>query len=121
MVYTPVGIKCKECATPNKGMLRHGKPLQYVGAAAAGLGASFIGGLILGFSVGGFFLVGLFLGYLVGLAVKKGAQGNRGPAFMAIAGVTTLAGLVGAGLVSRPMNPLFIIIAVAIAAYQLTE
>lgn len=121
MVFTPVGVKCKECAAPTRGMVRKGKPIQYLGAAAAGFGASLFGGIILGLSIRGFFLMGLFLGYLVGLAVKKGAMGNRGPAFMAIAGASTLVGLIAAGVITRPMNILFIVIAAGIAAYQLSE
>jgi hypothetical protein len=55
MVYTPVGIKCKECASPSKGMLRQGKPSQYVGALVAGLLSSIFGGLILMFFIQGIF------------------------------------------------------------------
>ncbi|NCO66172.1 hypothetical protein [Candidatus Aquicultor secundus] len=121
MVYTPVGIKCRECAAPNRGMLRQGKPSQYIGAALAGLAASVIGGFVLSMGFRGSLFVSLIFGLLVGEAVRRGARGNRGPAFMAIAAVTTLIGLLAAGYGFNPMGFVFALIIAGIAAYRLSE
>lgn len=121
MVYTPVGIKCRECAAPNRGMLRQGKPSQYVGAAAAGLAVSAIGGLILNIAFRGSILVSFIFGLLVGEAVRRGARGNRGPVFMAIAATTTFIGLLAAGYGLSPMGFVFALVIAGIAAYRLSE
>jgi len=121
MVYTPVGVKCRECAAPSKGMIRQGKPSQYVGAAAAGLGASILGGVIVNIIAWRSIILSLLLGYLIGEAVRRGAQGNRGPVFMGIAGISTFIGLVITGLGFSPIGLLFIAIAVGIATYRLSE
>jgi len=121
MVFTPVGVKCRECAAPSKGMLRAGKPSQYIGAAAAGLGASIVGGLILAFTIRGSIIVGLVLGLLIGEAVRRGAKGNRGPNFMAIAGISAFVGLLLTGFGIGPRGLLFAIITAGVAAYRLRE
>ncbi|MHB8840360.1 MAG: hypothetical protein ACYC56_01000 [Candidatus Aquicultor sp.] len=121
MVYTPVGIKCRECATPSRGMLRQGKPSQYIGAASAGLVASVVGGFVLSMGFRGSLFVSLIFGLLVGEAVRRGARGNRGPAFMAIAAVTTLIGLLATGYGFNPMGLVFVLIIAGIAAYRLSE
>lgn len=121
MVYTPVGIKCRACAAPSKGMLRQGKPAQYVGAVVAGFTTSVIGGLILGFTIRNSFIISIVFGLLIGQAVRRGAGGNRGPIFMAIAGGTTFMGLLIVGLGFGPMGLLFSAITAGVAAYRLSE
>ena len=121
MVYTPVGIKCRECAAPTRGMVRQGKPSQYIGAALAGLGASLVGWLILGFTIRGSLLVNIVLGYLIGEAVRRGARGNRGPAFMAIASITALFGVLVSRLGLTPMGFLLAAVTAGVAAYRLSE
>ncbi|HZD60005.1 MAG TPA: hypothetical protein VE439_06080 [Anaerolineae bacterium] len=101
-------------------MLRQGRPSQYIGAAAAGLAASIIGGLILSLTFRGF-LVSFILGFLIGEAVRRGARGNRGPIFMAIAGISAFTGLIIVRLELNPMSLLFSIITAGVAAYRLSE
>jgi len=71
--------------------------------------------------VRGSLFVSLIFGLLVGEAVRRGARGNRGPAFMAIAAVTTLIGLLAAGYGFNPMGFVFALIIAGIAAYRLSE
>ncbi|MBE0448747.1 MAG: hypothetical protein IBX64_11740 [Actinobacteria bacterium] len=121
MVYTPVGVKCRECSAPSRGMLRKGKASQYVGAAIAGLGASIVGGLILSLTIRSSLIISLIFGYLIGEVVRRGARGNRGPIFMAIAGVSAFIGLSITGLGLGPIALLFSAISAGIAAYRLSE
>jgi hypothetical protein len=102
-------------------MLRQGKPSQYIGAALAGLAASVIGGFILSMGFRGSILISLVFGLLVGEAVRRGARGNRGPAFMAIAAVTTLLGLLIVGYGLSLMGFVFALVIAGIAAYRISE
>jgi hypothetical protein len=90
MVYTPVGIKCPECARLPRSALVRLRPDRAARAIAAALG----GGLAMGFgilllqaAVGLFFT--LILGYLIGIAMSEivlWASGRfRGPSTGAIA------------------------------------
>jgi hypothetical protein len=90
MVYTPVGIKCPDCARLPRSAIVRMRPDRAVRAVAAAFG----GGLALGFgilllqaAVGLFFT--LILGYLIGLAMSEivlWASGRyRGPTTGAIA------------------------------------
>jgi hypothetical protein len=72
MVYTPVGIKCPECARLPRSALVRLRPDR----AARTIAAAFAGGLALGFgilllqaAVGLFFT--LILGYLIGIAMSE--------------------------------------------------
>lgn len=124
MVYTPVGIKCRECASPSRGMLRQGYYSQYIGAALAGLSASFIAGLVL-FSIRiSSFIIAIVAGLLIGEAVRRGARGNRGPVFTVIAAVSALVGLLISVLFMgrfglSPVSIVYILIIAGIAAYRL--
>lgn len=102
-------------------MLRKGKASQYVGAAIAGLGASIVGGLILSLTIRSSLIISLIFGYLIGEVVRRGARGNRGPIFMAIAGVSAFIGLSITGLGLGPIALLFSAISAGIAAYRLSE
>jgi hypothetical protein len=121
MVYSPVGIKCKDCARPNKGMLRKGKPSQYAGAIVAGILSSVIGGMILMNIFRGSFLLNIALGFLIGEAVRRGAGGNRGPAFAVIAGGSAFLGLLIAGYALTPIGLVFTLIVSGVAAYRLSS
>jgi hypothetical protein len=105
MVETPVGIKCRECALPPRSMRPRGKPIQYLGAAGAALAAGVVGGLLLGQLLAAVpvvrFLslwVGIAFGAGIGEATRRGAQGNRGPLFAAIAGAGAFIGTVATGI-----------------------
>jgi hypothetical protein len=90
MVYTPVGIKCPECARLPRSAIVRLRPDR----AARAIGVAFAGGLALGFgilllqaAVGLFFT--LILGYLIGIAMGElvlwGSGRYRGPTTGAIA------------------------------------
>lgn len=112
MVETPVGIKCRECATPPRAALPHGKPVQYLGAAGAALAAAVVGGILvhqafLAIPYLGFLSlwIGIAFGIGIGEATRRGAQGNRGPGFAAIAGA---GGLIG-GVLAGGLHVLFLV------------
>ncbi|MHB0976033.1 MAG: B-box zinc finger protein [Candidatus Aquicultorales bacterium] len=128
MVFGPVGVKCKEDAALSKSMLRGGKPSQYVGAVAYGLVAALVGGFIVymirsSIPFAGFFSFFIYggYGYAVGEAVAQGAKGNRGTAFMAIAGICAAVGLLPVLAVSSLLGVLFIGVAVFVAAMRLAS
>ena len=108
MVYTPVGIKCPECARLRGRAVAGPKPIYYVRAAGAGLASALIGGILLGevarvIRFGGLFLV-IFFGLAVGEAVSRAAKRNTGTAFQAIAGVSAgLAFLIAGYVTGRPV------------------
>lgn len=129
MVYTPVGIKCKECARPVGRMTAHGKPRDYAMAGAVGVAAAIGGGIALGellrFVGIGTFILTLAYGYGVGEASSWAARRNGGLAYQLIAGTATLTGVAVAGLLSGVLfSPFFIaagVFAVAIAAARMRE
>lgn len=87
-VPSAVGQKCPGCAKQPRGARALGKPRQYVKGAAAGLGAALVGGVLLYVVVGIGFLTliaSLAIGYGVGRAVQRGAEGNAAWPFAAIA------------------------------------
>ena len=120
-MFTPVGVKCRECASPTRGMIRAGKPDQYAGAILAGLAASVIGGLVLSFTIRGSILISIIFGLLIGEAVRRGARGNKGPSFMAIAGVTAFIGQLLAGIGLSPMGLILSLVTAGVAASRLSE
>jgi len=113
MVYTPVGIKCPECARPVGRMTAHGKPRDYAMAALVGVLGAIGGGMLLGelLSVAriGTFIFSLAFGYVMGEASSWAARRNGGLAYQAIVGVSTVTGLVIAGLVSGALFGAFFI------------
>lgn len=108
MVTTPVGYKCRECATPAAGQLRGATARQFALACAAGLGSGILGGLVLGQIHFGSFLLALVFGMLVGEATRRGSGGHRLPSVAGIAAVSAALGaLIGGfgffGLVLAPI------------------
>lgn len=100
MVETPVGMKCRECAAPPKGTRPRGKPMQYAGAAGAAVAAGVVGGMLVGQALNAVPFLGMLRWWIwmafgagVGEATRRGAQGNRGVGFAAIAGVGALFGV----------------------------
>jgi hypothetical protein len=71
MVYTPVGIKCPECARQPRSALVRLKPDRAARAIAAALGAGFAMGvgIVLLQGIGLFFA--LILGWLIGIAMGE--------------------------------------------------
>lgn len=105
MVETPVGIKCRECASPPRSTRPRGKPVQYLGALGAALGVGIVGGLLLGEALRAIPFVSMLslwiaIGYgaLIGEATRRGARGNRGPLFAAIAAAGGFVGALLGGL-----------------------
>jgi len=93
MVYTPVGIKCPDCARQPRSAIVRLKPDR----AARTIAAAFAGGLLMGLgilllqaAVGLFFT--LILGYLIGIAMSEivlwgsGRYRGRSTALIAIGG-----------------------------------
>jgi hypothetical protein len=131
MVYTPVGIKCPECARlPRSAIvrLRPDRALRAVGAAAAG-------GLVLGFgilllqaAVGLFFT--LILGYLIGIAMSGIVLWGSGRYRSPTTGLIAIGGCVwtyvvpyvlfygvDVGEVARSASLAWVVIGAAIACY----
>lgn len=105
-------------------MLRQGYSYQYAGAALAGLGVSFTAGLVLFTIRISSFIIAIVAGLLIGEAVRRGARGNRGPTFAAIAAVSTLVGLLIPMLFMghfglSPVSIVYMLIVTGIAAYRL--
>ncbi|MGH2978666.1 MAG: hypothetical protein ACRDLQ_03395 [Solirubrobacterales bacterium] len=137
MVYTPVGIKCPECARQPRSAIVRLRPDR----AARAIGAAFAGGLLMGLGIVLLQGVGLFfaliLGWLIGIAmgelVLRASGRYRGPetGWIAIAGcVWTYVvpyGLfygVDVGDVARSGSLLFVLLGAGIAcyvAYQRTQ
>lgn len=98
VVQTPVGGRCRECARISKSPFRVVSPQLYARAALYGLAASLGGGLLIAelgsrFRLFGLLLVGL--GYIVGEAVSRGANGRTTQALVVLAGAFTVAGAAG--------------------------
>jgi len=90
MVYSPVGIKCRDCARHIGRTVAGPRPIYYVRAAGAGLVAGPIGGILHGvvgrmIRFGGLILV-LGLGMGIGELISRAARRNTGPGLQAIAG-----------------------------------
>ena len=107
MVFTPVGVKCPECARPVGRMAAGPPPIYYFRAAAAGLGAALVGGLALALLKAiipfGGFLLALFFGYGIGEAVSWGARRNVGLGFQIIAVVSAVVGFIVGGYLLGPV------------------
>lgn len=94
MVYSPVGIKCKECARlPRSARLIFGPDRWVRSVAAAIVGGAVVGSLyyFLLSAVGFFFLaflIGAGIGYVMGELVLRAGKYYRGvePAAIAVAG-----------------------------------
>jgi hypothetical protein len=131
MVYTPVGIKCPECARLPRSAIVRLKPnlaARAIAAAAVGGLAMGVGILLLQAAVGLFFT--LILGYLIGLAMSEivlwasGRYRGRTTGLIAIGGcIWTYVvpyGLfygVDIGDVARSASLAWVVIGAAIACY----
>lgn len=138
MVFTPVGVKCKECARPVGRMAAGPRPIYYIRGALAGLGAAVVGGVSIAIlrtliPFGGF-LLALAVGYGIGEAVSWGARRNTGVGLQIVAGVCafiafTLGGYIFGGnpLLGRvvfslnPIGVLFAAIGISVAVIRLKE
>jgi hypothetical protein len=138
MVYTPVGIKCPECARMPRSAIVRMRPNSALRAVAA----AFVGGLAIGVgmllvqaAVGLFFT--LILGYLIGIAMSElvlwasGRYRGRTSALIAVGGCIwsyvvpyVLFYGVDLGDVARSASLAWVVIGAAIAcyiAYQRTQ
>ena len=117
MRQAAVGQKCPRCARVPRSALAMGKPIHYVKAGAAGLGAAVGGGFALlvafsavrGLGYGGILLPAL-VGFGVGRAVSWGAQRQTHRNFEIMAVVLgVLAGIIAGGglaILNRPFAAL---------------
>lgn len=101
MVYTPVGVKCRDCVRQIGRAVAGPRPIYYVRAAAAGLVVGPIGGVLLGVvgrmvRFGGLILV-LGLGMVIGEVISRAARRNTGPGLQAIAGGSAALAFLTAG------------------------
>ncbi|MDP1808427.1 MAG: hypothetical protein Q8L35_02695 [Actinomycetota bacterium] len=104
MVYTPVGVKCPDCARQIGRAVAGPRPIYYVRAAGAGLVAGPIGGVLLGV-VGrmipfGGLLLALGLGMAMGEVISRAARRNTGPGLQAIAGGAAALAFLTAGYIT---------------------
>lgn len=96
VVPTPVGGRCRECANVRKSPVFIVGPGRYARAAAYGLGMAAVGGYVwaslgrIPFSI----ILLLLLGYLVGEAVSRGADGRISRGLSVMAGAFTVAAVV---------------------------
>ena len=96
MVYSAVGIKCRECARMPRSTRVTLPSHRLLAATAAGLGAGTVVGFVYYYilGAGGFFFLIFFIaagiGWLVGEAVRRASGYFRGVATAAIAAGTTL-------------------------------
>jgi hypothetical protein len=126
MVYTPVGIKCPDCARHRGRTVAGPRPIYYVRAAGAGLGAALVGGFLLGelaavLRFGGLLLV-IFFGLGVGELVSRAAGRNTGPAFQAISGIAAALAFFLAGyFTGRPVLILFALVGIYMATMRLKD
>jgi hypothetical protein len=94
MVYTPVGMKCRNCATNRKSALFQVRPerlaLSALVSLVAGAGAAVLGGI-------GFFviLIGTAYGYFAGSVILKASGMKRGTRLEVVAGVGIVVGAIG--------------------------
>lgn len=129
MVYTPVGIKCPECARPMGRMTARGKPRDYAMAVGVAIAGAVGGGLLLAEILSvvrfGTFIFTIAYGYGMGEVSSWAARRNGGPPYQIIVGLGTLAGVAIGGLLSGALfSPFFIvasIFATGIAVARMRE
>ena len=130
MVYTPVGIKCPDCARLPRSAIVHLKPNRAARAvgAAIGVGAAMGVGIVLLQGIGLFFA--LILGWLIGIGMGEvvlAASGRyRGPTtgWIAVGGCIWAYAVpyliyygVDLGGVARSANLIWVVFGAAIAGY----
>lgn len=133
MVYTPVGIKCKQCASLLSSAKTGVKPRYFWRAIGAGLATAVAGGFLLGEIVRlirfSSILLSIALGYGIGEAVSWGARRNRGLSLQILAGFCALLAFAISGLyISRVWHgrfwlfgSLFDLIGIGVAVYRLRD
>jgi hypothetical protein len=101
LIQTPVGSRCRDCAQLRRPPMFDIKPLGYVRAVGAGLGAGIGGALLLTLVQGMVPFAGLFgfmlmagFGYVVGEAVSVAARRKQGNPLGVIAAVSVFVGLI---------------------------
>jgi hypothetical protein len=101
LIQTPVGSRCRDCAQLRKLPMFDIKPMGYVRAVGAGLGAGIGGSLLLTLLQGAVPFFGLFglllmggFGYIVGEAVSAAVRRKQGNALGVIAAVSVFVGLI---------------------------
>ena len=104
LVQTPVGAKCKSCATGRSGTLFSPSPLQATLAAVAGAAAGAVAGLAVEFSLG-FFTLFLAFGYgaFAGEMILRASGRRRGLKMEIITGVTMAAGAIAGRMLMAAM------------------
>lgn len=112
LVQTPVGAKCRKCATSRRGDLSKLSPVRVTGAIGAGLAAGAIAGWGVEFSLGFFltFFVAFAYGGFAGEMILRACGLRRGTTVEIIAGVSMAAGallgrlIVAATLLASPAH-----------------
>lgn len=121
MVSTPVGYKCRVCATPARSQYVVVKPGQALKAALAAGAVGVGGGVLLGMFAGGFF--GIFLGFIWGSATAETARrasgGHREWSVGIIAVAAIVLGVLGAFLLTGRVNLILAVVAVFAALSDL--
>ncbi|GIW06250.1 MAG: hypothetical protein KatS3mg060_1055 [Dehalococcoidia bacterium] len=95
LVYTPVGVRCRDCAQLRKLPTYDVRPAGYLVASltglalAVGFGALWAVLALVGLGAGFFSLwIVLFLGYGIGELISRSVNRKRGPGLMAVAVVS---------------------------------
>jgi hypothetical protein len=142
MVQTPVGAKCPDCARHRGRTARYAKPIYYIRAIAAGLGAGTAVGFVLGAIRGGVgfgtIILSLLAAFGIGEIISRAARRNTGREFQIIAAVSAawmfflagyftgapVLGLNGIGIYIVRINPVSWFMAIAgiyLAAMKLAD
>ncbi len=97
MIMTPVGARCRGCARLKKLPMFELRSRDYLRGLLGGASAAALGAIVLASVPSrGFFswLLMLLLGYLVGEAVSRAANGKRGTSLAVVAALSVPLGLV---------------------------
>lgn len=101
MNYTPVGIRCRECATERRSGINAPSGEHLLKAASVGAGIALVGGVLWGFFPLYGFWIALLLGFGGGELVNLAANRRRGPELQTAAAGMVIACFLLALLVSR--------------------
>lgn len=104
MVYTPVGIRCRECATERRSGIFAPSGRDLIRAAGAAVVAAAAAGVVWGLFPAYGFWIALILGFGGGEAVSLAANRKRGVELQAVAGLMAVSAFVIALLVSRALG-----------------
>jgi hypothetical protein len=119
MVPTPVGYKCRICATPAKSQYRVVKPYQLVRSILVGGAVGIGGGIVLAFFPFGGILLGLAWGAGTAEATRRASGGHREWAIGIVAIGAIVLGWLAGGFIGRGVGLLTVIIAVVVALMDL--